>query len=306
MQRSRYFLFVLCTLLLFNVPIFSSNDVENENILTLQETVYNEYDFIKILIKSNYEDLCDLKITESEAKVILAEYNKKLLEISQLPQYKLKGLGYTDAQIDVLKSYQKGEILSEHELRGISGTCTGTIKLKNCGTKYAKFYYEWTWDHAPIITASDSFAMRWLAYDNSGHEFDIIRTGISSEINYYWFDTFKFTKSGEEEVGLDFNSTNIQFNVIETFNNTTGIPDEAYAKNGKVQVNVQVDSSVSTDINYIKIAALYGHTTVGLNFPSLSVSPGSISISFSGNFSIDKVAGKKAKIMPPSKIENLD
>ena len=92
-----------------------------------------------------------------------------------LPQYKLKGLGYTDTQIDILKSYQKGKILSEHELRGISGTYTGTIKLKNCGTKYAEFYYEWTWDHAPIITASDSFAMRWLAYDSSGHEFDIDR-----------------------------------------------------------------------------------------------------------------------------------
>ena len=59
-------------------------------------------------------------------------------------------------------------------------------------------------------------------------------------------------------------------------------------------------------INYIKVAALYGHTTIGPNFPSISLSPaGSISISFSGNVSIDKIGGHKVKIGTDSTIEDL-
>ena len=62
-------------------------------------------------------------------------------------------------------------------------------------------------------------------------------------------------------------------------------------------ISVKLESGVESRIKYIKVAALYGHTTIGADFPSISLSvPASISIGFSGNLSIDSIASAQAKI----------
>ena len=55
-------------------------------------------------------------------------------------------------------------------------------------------------------------------------------------------------------------------------------------------------SGVSANIDCIFVAGLYGHTVVGIGAPSVSVSKGSFGISFTGNTSIDEIAGRKATI----------
>lgn len=66
------------------------------------------------------------------------------------------------------------------------------------------------------------------------------------------------------------------------------------------------DDSVKNKINYIKVAALYGHTILGFDFPSISLSPsGAISIGFSGNLSIDAIGGHKVKIGADSSIKDI-
>ena len=107
----------------------------------------------------------------------------------------------------------------------------------------------------------------------------------------------QFTRSGTQEPDLDFNSLNIQFDEAEKFQSSTTMTEEAYAGNGYVRVSVKVEPEVHNSISYLKVAALYGHTTVGVGSPSISLSPaGSISISFSGTSVIDSIAGDKVKI----------
>lgn len=48
--------------------------------------------------------------------------------------------------------------------------------------------------------------------------------------------------------------------------------------------------------NHIFVGGLYGHTLVGIGSPSVSVSAGSIGISFTGNTSTDPIASRKATI----------
>lgn len=98
---------------------------------------------------------------------------------------------------------------------------------------------------------------------------------------------------------MDFNSLNIQFDEAENFQSSTTMTEEAYAGNGYVRVSVKVEPEVHNSISYLKVAALYGHTTVGVGSPSIGLSPaGTISISFSGtiNSVIDSIAGDKVKI----------
>lgn len=209
-------------------------------------------------------------------------------------------------EISILKDYANGQSLTDSEYRAIAGTCTGNITLGNCGTKYASFYYTWDWDHCPVITLSDSAAVRWLAYDKQGYDFSVIAYSKSVSIDYYWNGSARFTRSAQEEPGLEFNTNNYQFAVTENFTSNTGITEQAYAKHGKIYICVKVDKSVNNEINYILVAGLYGHTTVGSAAPSVSLSPsGSISIDFSGNLSIDSIGAKQAKISTGSKIEYI-
>ena len=141
--------------------------------------------------------------------------------------------------------------------------------------------------------------MRWLAYDKNGYEVDVTKTSEKCSISYYWNNRVQFTRSGTQEPDLDFNSLNIQFDEAENFQSSTTMTEEAYAGNGYVRVSVKVEPEVHNSISYLKVAALYGHTTVGVGSPSIGLSPaGTISISFSGtiNSVIDSIAGDKVKI----------
>lgn len=281
---------------------FAMDNTSAENVV---QTI-NEYDYITELSQATAEELAEMGMTQAEANNVVCQFEDALMERATLPDSDLIGMGYTADEISSLRSYAAGARLVDAEVRGLTGTCTGNIKVKNCGTKYATFYYTWEWDHCPIMTLSDSAAVRWLAYDTNGYEFSIIQTGLDVEIDYYWNNTLQFTREGEEEPGLEFNTVNIQFDVTEIFYKSDTIPEEAYAKNGKITISVKVDDSVNNEINYILVAGLYGHTTVGAVYPSVSLSPGeSVSIDFSGNLSIDSVAAKKAKINRGSTITYL-
>lgn len=281
---------------------FAMSDASAENAI---QTI-NEYDYVMELSQATDEELAELGVTQAEANIVVSQFEDALMERASLPDSDLIGMGYTVDEISSLRSYAAGAKLVDAEIRGLTGTCTGNIKVRNCGTKYATFYYTWEWDHCPIMTLSDSAAVRWLAYDTNGYEFNIIQTGLDVEIDYYWNNTLQFTREGEEEPGLEFNTVNIQFDVTEIFYKSDTIPEDAYAKNGKITISVQVDDSVNNKINYILVAGLYGHTTIGSVYPSVSLSPSeSVSIDFSGNLAIDSVASKKAKVNRGSTITYL-
>lgn len=135
-----------------------------------------------------------------------------------------------------------------------------------------------------------------LSFLHYADDIDVTITSHSSNINYYSNGTKCFSRRGSWEPNLEFNSLNLQFEEAETYQSST-TTDKAYALDGHVKVSVKLESGVESRIKYIKVAALYGHTTIGADFPSISLSvPASISIGFSGNLSIDSIASAQAKI----------
>ena len=227
--------------------------------------------------------------------------------------------GYDSKEISIFRDFSSTSKITTKglsniittNLRAIAGTLTGKIRLISCGTKRATFRYEWFWDQAPILKLVDSAAMRWLAYDSKGHGIDVLKVLEASRIDYYTMDDkFAFSQKGTPETNLSFNSVNIQFDVIKYYTPTPYPKDaltSAYAKKGSVTIGLKVDGNVKNNINYIKVAALYGHTVLGISAPSISLSPdGTISIGFSGNKVIENLAGHKVKIGKGSTITTLN
>lgn len=269
----------------------------------------NEYDYIVALQEFSDEELKEIGMTKFDVDKTVDAFYAALNERAKLPDETLIGFGYTDEEIAILRSQNDitysvdSYVLSAEQMRAITGTCTGNITSSYLSTRYADFKYSWSWDHSPLMTLSDSAAVRWLAYTSSGSQIDVTNYYQDIKIKYYWNTTYKFQRSGTQEPNLEFNSINVQFPVTENFISSTGLTESAYAKEGEISISVKVEPEVTSNISYMKVAALYGHTTIGVGSPSISLSPtGGISISFSGNTSINPIAGSKVKITLGSRV----
>lgn len=279
-----------------SVPALAADDGQS----VPSETHFNEYDYILSIEQASSEELSAMGLTKEDAAEIVSSFTAALQERATLPDETLLGYGYTQDEIYALRAYNSRNLrstLSPDAIRGITGTCTGSISATWMTDTEATFMYRWEWDHAPIMKLKDSVAMRWLAFDKYGEDRDVTMTSRTANINYYWNGAKRFSRSGSWEPNLEFNSLNLQFEESENFQSSTTMTEEAYAGDGHIKVSIKLESGVESRIKYIKVAALYGHTTIGGDFPSISLSlPASISIGFSGNFSIDSIAPAQVKI----------
>lgn len=265
---------------------------------------FNEYDYIELLEESTSEDLDDIGITMQEAENIISEFENALFERASLPESDLRAYGYNDSEIELLHAYANGQELSTAELRAVSSTCTGEISRGYVTATTANFTYKWTWDRCPVITLSDASAMKWIAYDSNDQEIGVQQTSVRMNVHYYYKGNAAmeggkmFDMDGENEPNLDFNVLNMKFPVSLAYSSQSGIIFDCYSKTGEVTVSVKIPdgSTQNQSIHHIFIAGLYGHTLVGIGSPSVSISAGSIGISFTGNTSIDSIASRRATI----------
>ena len=155
----------------------------------------------------------------------------------------------------------------------------------------------WEWDHAPIIMLADSAAIRWEAYDGMSHKIGVTKSNVTATVQYYQNNAYSYSLTPSEEPGLEFNAVNVQF----LMGGTSILPDGStvteYAKKGSIWVTIELLTGSMNNIDAILIAGLYGHTTLGVGSPSISLSPaGGVAIGFSGNMSIDAIAGRQGEI----------
>lgn len=281
------------------------------DIPSVQIESFNEYDYIEMLQESSPRELMELGLSDQEAAETIAAFESALFERALLPDAELRAYGYDDSEIALLRAYANGQVLSSEELQSLGSTCTGKLRRLSCSTTTASFSYTWTWDRCPIVTLSDSAALRWIAYDADGGEIGVEQSSSSMNVDYYYMDkttsdsstTVVFSFPGTNEPNLDFNTLNMQFPVYRTYTSSgTGIIFDCYAKSGTVQVKIKVPAGVNQTIHHIFVAGLYGHTLVGVGSPSVSVSKGSVNIGFTGNTSIDSIGFARGTISRTSTI----
>jgi len=295
----------LLSLTVFASTAYATDKTELD--LTVDAFTVNEFDYILSLQAADSATLSTYGLSNTEASRIVREFYTEFDNRALMNDYDLQGLGYSEHQISLLRDYAEGATLSNSQMRGLTGTCTGSITAESCNARDAEFSYCWEWDHCPVMTFQDAAAMRWLAVDSEGHYLDCSKESVNVDIEYYWYTTHKFTRHGELETGLEFNTVSVQFDETEIFYSSTTLPEQAYAKEGIITVEVALEQGVNNSIAYMKVAGLYGHSVVDIGDPSVSVDMAmSVSISFTGGLSTDKIAGRQAHVLRGGTINYQD
>lgn len=262
------------------------------------KNVFNEYEYYQAINNASKEELEQIGLDKQDVNAFSSTFEDNLYERAIMSDSELCGLGYTEQEIALLRKYAQGSELSDAEMRAISGTCTTYFKLSYASRRIASFYYEWTWDHCPLSPLNDSVAIEWTAYGYDGDTVDLIVERKSSSIAYYWEtepkDDFRYSVPGELETNLSFDGLCLKVPVLGESDIGSGVPAVFYAKTGYVGVDLKVDESVSRDIYFIQASGLYGHTQVGIGFPSVSLTNGKLS--FGGNLSVNEIGRRKVEI----------
>lgn len=259
------------------------------------EFSFNEYERIETLQSMSDNDLKELDITEADVDTMSEAFYEALMDRAMLSYEELKRMGYSDDSISILRRFAAGEELSPEELQAVSATCRGNIYCVGITKRGAYFYYEWRWDNAPIVKATDAAVVAWRAFGTDGEELKVSVTNTGNEIFYLVDNELVYIGNGDEIDTANFYAYAIKFPVTK---------NNGYAKEGRLFVEVEANDEISRDISYIKVSGLYGHTYVGLSTPSITVSD-SLDITISGAVLTDKIADYKVKIGVDGSFERI-
>lgn len=271
------------------MPIANAAEAEPLN----TAVVFNEYDLYVSLQSCTDNELTEQGYLAEDIALIRANLiEEKLLERAALSEETLCAYGYTLDEVALLKEInESGKVtLTETELRGLTGTCTGNISATTASASEFRISYNWKWDHAPIVCYKDSVAVRWEAHDAYGVVDSYAGYLTNSIVNYY--DTMGNLDDCimlQPIKGLEFNT--VQFNINMSYENLDYV-----ALDGMVSVQILKNASQARDFEYVKVSAIYGHTILNIGFPSLSIDKGGIGIGFSGGLNTDNVGGDMCMI----------
>ena len=168
--KRAFIMMTACSVLLSSVA-FATSPVENKitESQMVAETCYNEYEFITQLQGATVDELDELGYTDEEIKEIqLFDYKDALTDRANMPDAQLRGMGYSDAQINMLNEFADGEADFESVARATSATCSGRIYRSASTSSTITFVYAWNWNIAPTWVLEDRAAVGYIGIDSTG------------------------------------------------------------------------------------------------------------------------------------------
>jgi len=234
-------------------------------LLTNNSIVISELELISELrTKSDFE-LEELGLSKDDISIIKSDYaEKELLRRSKLPIDEMKGLGYSDEQISLLKKYDGSELTKGSVYLALSSTCLGSFSSGTCSGSNIRVRYNWNWTSAPFFNMTDKIAFRWQAVKPNGSYADATVTYSKALAKYYRVTTGVYDSSKDTYYSASLN--NIDKTAI--FNIPMIKDDNYWAKSGTVYMYFYADGNFT--FNYINVGAAYGHKILS----------GSITVSF--------------------------
>ena len=183
-------LFTMMFVSVFSAPIEGAEGREN------WVSAKNEYE---IAMEETRE--MQAKGVMPAGKTPLEAYQNAFAQRARMRPDILKGMGYSDAEIQVLKEYLSGMCSFEEAAAQASAVLTsGFVFLTHNPAKYA-VEYQWEWDKVPIGGGEAQCALEVCGIDGESGAFDIKADASSAFANYYSLSgAFYQTEPAEKEL----------------------------------------------------------------------------------------------------------
>ena len=271
---------------------------EEQEILTETVTEYEKYKELQITPSSQLlqqgisaEEIMEIKSTP---------YEELLYERAQLPVETLRGFGYTESQIQLLKQYEGEELTWDNPVLKAEATCTGTISVSSYGTTGFKFTYNWKWSHLPTSLKTDVVAIRWQGYNSSGVSVDSNISSRSAKVNYvYVKDGSTYQSESLSTDKVDGNSVSAEYKVYKLNSKQS---DYVWAKSGSITIQM-TRSTTAYQFSHVRVRGAVGHST-NSTVPALSVGQGGVSISFNPSSTTTIVGVKQILLYSNGTVKN--
>lgn len=216
----------------------------------------------------------------------LEEFQKSFDARAKLPTDVLKGYGYSDEKISILKQYEKGEIPFEVAAMSASARLVGNIY---CGTHMATKYsltYEWEWDVLPNGLGRDGFGLGLQGIDNQSDGFNTKIDSSAASVTYYYMTG---TRYRAENVSKSPNTNTISA-TFDSYKLTDSGDRWVWAKSGYLTMTISPTVSGGKQFAAVRARGEYSHSSndkIDLNL-AISVDVISGNITFAASISNGK------------------
>ena len=273
----------VCTLVFASTPNASATDIQTtyqDEPILIASTVVNEYD---VLVESERASdvLCDAENNSSIESLIVsrAQLSDDILS---------ERYGYSDEQIQILKSYDGSPIEDNPQLRGVFGNVYGYIYRMSYDDHGVTVRFSWNWDNPPMLWGNDTVTCAWVGVNSSNgpHALRFDSENSSFHVDYYDTDA-----SGKEEfkyrLEYDIDDANVNSDVSADFKMGDDSDLEIWAKKGYMDVTLE-EPVPTNDLTYSTVAFGYGHQTLVFS-ASLNADVDGISISITPGTGTEKM-----------------
>ncbi len=250
----------ICILALF-VPLISSLTFAATP--SPRSTVVSEYDYITLVRSMSPEELVSAPINSEEIELLLSDApERELLKRKEKTDKELFQLyGYNSEEIALLRAYQGEAIDSNPSLASLTATLTISQVIAIFVTSSrVDMKIVWKWDHCPIFTAKDVFAVYWSPTFNGNNGNMRLNISKSSHIVTYTYGTASFTKTYSFTQVLPNSAAKVEFAMDHQ--------SDAWASTGTATLYFEATTG-SPALNEMDMVFAYGHTTVDFA-PSVS------------------------------------
>lgn len=205
----------------------------------------------------NLQELSKYGYSQSEIESFRQiNYRELLMERGSMQVETLRNMGYTDEQIEILKSYDGTKITKDSDVLRATATPSGTYSCSAYGTQTISITCTWSWDIKPLVCLEDTFVMRWKAFDPEVGQFDAYATSASARAWYYSVNSGLPVRVEYLNVDTDAWDNSATIDIPMLYAN-----DETWAKSGSVSITVQ-RASGTFEFDHVTFKGTYGHKTV--------------------------------------------
>lgn len=297
MQRKIISILLTAAVIMITAPTVFADGLQNDKSSTSSFQI-SEYDIISENRTADEASLIAEGFSADEIAYFRSDaVENALLRRAAMSETELAATyGYTEEQIDVLKSYNGERIESSPQLKGVLGACSGKVTCPSASASRMKVRLTWEWTSAPVLNGNavyDIVAVRWKGTDSSGSPLNIALNS-SQSLSYCKLNTINSGKIKTHTYKLTVNDA--YESAYKKFSMEPNSGSGYWAKSGELQITL--DTTGSKKINEIATCFSYGHsvltTSPGISFPT------GFSISFKGG--VDKMFSYTNRITSAGKI----